>query len=165
MEERNLKSNHFWVTTCLESLTVWQLVWHMCLAVWTWERGKVVLLTLRLLLNIKTGGIKFSASSLILDSMHLRSAGPLRPPPPWNYTCDSNAIKKALLLFFFYFLLKGQLMFEVFVWYESQFKKNKVILVLIYFLSYYCSDYTHTSQEPSTQLNACCLVNSIIRGA
>lgn len=58
-------------------------------------------------------------------------------------------------------------MFEVFVWYESQFKKNNVILVLIYFLSYYCSDYTHTSQEPSTQLNACVyiLVNSIIRSA
>lgn len=73
---------------------------HICQN-WTWERGKVVLLTPRLLLNIKTGGIKFSAPSLILDSMHLRSVSPLRIPPPRDYTCDSNTIKNVLLLFRF----------------------------------------------------------------
>lgn len=73
----------------------------MCLAVWTWERGKVVLLTLRLLLNIKTGGIKFSASSLILDSMHSRSVGPLRHPPPEIIHVIPTLLKKLYCCFLF----------------------------------------------------------------
>ena len=68
---------HFWVAACFWSLHQFDSKTYPS-EFMGGKGGKVVLLTLRLLLNIKTGGINFLTPPLIFDVMYFRGASPLR---------------------------------------------------------------------------------------
>lgn len=121
--QRNPQPQHFWAAACFWSLSpIWQR--DTSIRIRRRKRGKVVLLTLRLLLNIKTGGINFSAPPLIFDVMLSRGAGPLRICSQiWNtwlrdYSSSFIQLSQSLLT--------GQLVFEILIGRKSPFRWKKL---------------------------------------